>query len=246
MSSLAVKVSKLSKIYGNTTAVQDVSFEIETGSITALLGGNGAGKTTIISMLLGLLTPTSGTIHLLGEQMPEQRQTVTPKMNFGSPYVDLPKRLTVRQNLDVFASLYGIQEPKRRIEQLCEELHLENIIDRPTGKLSSGQATRVGLAKALINAPCLLLLDEPTASLDPDTADWMREYLKAYRDLTEATIILASHNMTEVERVCENVLMLKSGSMIDHGSPFSLIEKYSRQNLEQVFLEIARSPDRAK
>ena len=153
MSSLAVKVSKLSKIYGNTTAVQDLSFEIETGSITALLGGNGAGKTTIISMLLGLLTPTNGTIHLLGEQMPEQRQTVTPKMNFGSPYVNLPKRLTVRQNLDVFASLYGLREPKRRIEQLCDELHLENIIDRPTGKLSSGQATRVGLAKALINAP---------------------------------------------------------------------------------------------
>ncbi len=246
MSSLAVKVSKLSKIYGNTTAVQDLSFEIETGSITALLGGNGAGKTTIISMLLGLLTPTSGTIHLLGKQMPEQRKTVTPKMNFGSPYVDLPKRLTVRQNLDVFASLYGLREPKRRIEQLCDELHLKNIIDRPTGKLSSGQATRVGLAKALINAPCLLLLDEPTASLDPDTADWVREYLKAYRDLTGATIILASHNMTEVERVCENVLMLKSGSMIDHGSPFSLIEKYSRQNLEQVFLEIARSPDGAQ
>ena len=246
MSSLAVKVSKLSKIYGKTTAVKEVSFEIETGTITALLGGNGAGKTTIISMLLGLLTPTSGAIRLLGEPMPEQKQKVIPKINFASPYVDLPKRLTVRQNLDVFASLYGLQEPKRRIEQLCEELHLENIIDRPTGKLSSGQATRVGLAKALINAPCLLLLDEPTASLDPDTADWVREYLRAYRNLTGATIILASHNMTEVERVCENVLMLKSGSIIDHGSPLSLVERYSRQNLEQVFLEIARSPDGAQ
>lgn len=246
MSSLAVKVSKLSKIYGKTTAVKEVSFEIETGTITALLGGNGAGKTTIISMLLGLLTPTSGAIRLLGEPMPEQKQKVIPKINFASPYVDLPKRLTVRQNLDVFASLYGLQEPKRRIEQLCEELHLENIIDRATGKLSSGQATRVGLAKALINAPCLLLLDEPTASLDPDTADWVREYLRAYRNLTGATIILASHNMTEVERVCENVLMLKSGSIIDHGSPLSLVEKYSRQNLEQVFLEIARSPDGAQ
>ena len=219
MSSLAVKVSKLSKIYGNTTAVQDLSFEIETGSITALLGGNGAGKTTIISMLLGLLTPSNGTIHLLGEQMPEQRQTVTPKMNFGSPYVDLPKRLTVRQNLDVFASLYGLREPKRRIEQLCDELHLENIIDRPTGKLSSGQATRVGLAKALINAPCLLLLDEPTSSMDQATE---KKVVAALKETCMGKTMLIVTHRNPILTIVDRVFVLENGTIVADQTPQQL------------------------
>ena len=237
----AIRVNGLTKIYGETIAVDHIEFEVKTSSITALLGGNGAGKTTTIAMLLGLLLPTSGNIEVLGQDMIRSRYRVLSRMNFGSPYVDLPKRLTVRENLRVFATLYGVIDAKGRINQLVDELELKDFIDRPTGQLSAGQSTRVALAKALINSPELLLLDEPTASLDPDTADWVRGYLEAYRDATGATILLASHNMSEIERMGSDVLMMKEGHIVDHGSPKDLIERYGRQTLEEVFLDIARS-----
>ncbi|MBT3536352.1 MAG: ABC transporter ATP-binding protein, partial [Rhodospirillaceae bacterium] len=191
--------------------------------------------------ILGLLLPTSGSIEVLGEDMVRSRYRVLPRMNFGSPYVDLPKRLTVRENLMVFAGLYGMIDAKGRVKQLVEELSLEEFVDRPTGQLSSGQATRVALAKALINAPELLLLDEPTASLDPDTADWVRGYLEAYRESTGATILLASHNMAEIERLGSDVIMMKAGQVVDRGKPSDLIQRYGRQTLEEVFLDIARA-----
>lgn len=241
MTSIAVHVSGLTKIYGHTPALTDVSFHVTQGSITALLGGNGAGKTTTISLLLGLLTPTSGKIILMGKEMPKGRSRVLPRMNFGSPYVDLPKRLSVRQNLNVFARLYGLREPERRIDQLCNELGLGKFIDGPTGNLSSGQATRVALAKALINAPSILLLDEPTASLDPDTADWVRCYLENYNKITGATILLASHNMSEVERMCSSILIMKNGRIVERGSPENLLIKHKKKTLEEVFIEISRS-----
>jgi ABC-2 type transport system ATP-binding protein len=241
MKEAAIRVNGLTKIYGETVAVDNIEFEVETNSITALLGGNGAGKTTTIAMLLGLLLPTSGNIEVLGENMIRSRYRVLSRMNFGSPYVDLPKRLTVRENLRVFAKLYGMTDAKGRIKQLIDELDLGDFIDRPTGQLSSGQSTRVALAKAMINTPELLLLDEPTASLDPDTADWVRGYLEGYRDLTGATILLASHNMGEVERMGSDVLMMKEGHIVDHGSPRDLISRYGRQTLEEVFLDIARA-----
>ena len=245
MKEAAIRVNALTKFYGDTIAVNSISFEVRVGTITALLGGNGAGKTTTIAMLLGLLLPTSGKIEVLGNDMIRERYRVLRRMNFGSPYVDLPKRLTVRENLRVFAALYGMRDPAGRIDQLIEELDLHEFIDRPTGQISSGQVTRVALAKALINAPELLLLDEPTASLDPDTADWVRTYLEAYRDLTGATILLASHNMSEVERMGNEVLMMKTGNIIDQGTPKDLIEKYRRDTLEEVFLDISRSDQNA-
>ena len=245
MKEAAIRVNALTKFYGDTIAVNSISFEVRVGTITALLGGNGAGKTTTIAMLLGLLLPTSGQIEVLGNDMIRKRYRVLRRMNFGSPYVDLPKRLTVRENLRVFATLYGMRDPAGRIDQLIEELDLHEFIDRPTGQISSGQVTRVALAKALINAPELLLLDEPTASLDPDTADWVRTYLEAYRDLTGATILLASHNMSEVERMGNEVLMMKTGNIIDQGAPKDLIEKYRRDTLEEVFLDISRSDQNA-
>ena len=241
MKEVAIRVNGLTKIYGKTLAVDNIEFEVETGSITALLGGNGAGKTTTIAMLLGLLLPTSGDIEVLGENMIHSRYRVLSRMNFGSPYVDLPKRLTVRQNLRVFAQIYGMTDARGRIRQLIDELDLGDFIDRPTGQLSSGQGTRVALAKAMINVPEVLLLDEPTASLDPDTADWVRGYLEAYRDTTRATILLASHNMGEVERMASKVLMMKEGHIVDRGAPGDLISRYGRQTLEQVFLDIART-----
>jgi ABC-2 type transport system ATP-binding protein len=243
MRPVAITVSRLTKKFGEVLVVKDVSCQVRAGSITALLGGNGAGKTTILSMLLGLLTPTRGSIELLGHEMPSDRHLILARMNFCSPYVDLPKRLTVRQNLDVFARLYGIRNPSYRIERLANELALEDFIDRPTGKLSSGQGTRVALAKALINQPDILLLDEPTASLDPDTADWIREYLRNFQKETGGTILLASHNMGEVEQLCDEVILLKSGTVSDAGSPFSLLKKYGYQTLEEVFLDIARSKE---
>jgi len=237
----AIRVKGLTKIYGETIAVDNIDFEVKTNSITALLGGNGAGKTTTIAMLLGLLLPTSGNIEILGENMIRSRYRVLSRMNFGSPYVNLPKRLTVRENLLVFANLYGMTDATGRIKQLINELDLGDFIDRPSGQLSSGQSTRVALAKALINAPELLLLDEPTASLDPDTADWVRGYLEGYREATGATILLASHNMSEVERMGSEVLMMKEGHIVDSGRPRDIILRHGRQTLEEVFLDIARS-----
>ncbi|MDO8607118.1 MAG: ABC transporter ATP-binding protein [Phaeospirillum sp.] len=236
----AITVRSVSKAFGPVVAVDDISFDIAAGSTTALLGGNGAGKTTTLSMLLGLLVPTSGAITVLGEDMIRHRYRVLPRLNFSSPYVDLPHRLTVRQNLTVYGHLYGVDHLKARIAELTEELELGEFLDRAAGKLSAGQKTRVALAKALLNTPALLLLDEPTASLDPDTADWVRGYFQAYRDRVGATIVLASHNMTEVERMCDHVLIMKQGRIVDQGSPVALIERFGRDTMEEVFLDIAR------
>jgi ABC-2 type transport system ATP-binding protein len=237
----AIVVAGLTKRYGEVLAVEELSFVVPTGATTALLGANGAGKTTTIAMLLGLLAPTAGRITVLGEDMQAHRYRVLGRINFSSPYVDLPLRLTVRQNLRVYADLYGIAAPDARIGELAGDLDLRPLLDRPTGKLSAGQKTRVMLAKALINRPELLLLDEPTASLDPDTADVMRSYLEAYQRGERATLLLASHNMAEVERLCSDVLMLKTGRLVDQGSPADLLARYGRANLEQVFLDIART-----
>jgi ABC-2 type transport system ATP-binding protein len=237
----AIVVAGLSKRYGEVLAVDDLSFTVPRGTTTALLGANGAGKTTTIAMLLGLLAPSAGRITVLGEDMLGHRYRVLGRINFSSPYVDLPLRLTVRQNLRVYADLYGIEAPEVRLRELAADLELEALLDRPTGRLSAGQKTRVMLAKALINRPELLLLDEPTASLDPDTADVMRSYLEDYQRRACATVLLASHNMAEVERLCSDVLMLKMGRLVDQGAPAELLARYGRANLEQVFLDIARS-----
>jgi ABC-2 type transport system ATP-binding protein len=191
--------------------------------------------------LLGLLLPTAGRVEVLGEDMIRHRYRVLPRINFSSPYVDLPKRLTVAENLTVYGELYGLDDTPRRLAEIADELAITDFLDRPTGQLSSGQRTRVALAKALLNEPELLLLDEPTASLDPDTADWVRGYLGDYRQRTGATILLASHNMTEVERLCSDVLIMKSGRIVDHGTPQQLIARYGAENLEEVFLDIARN-----
>ncbi|MBX9634768.1 MAG: ABC transporter ATP-binding protein [Magnetospirillum sp.] len=240
MHSFALQVDDLTKEFGPVKAVDGISFAVPRGSTTALLGGNGAGKTTTISMLLGLLLPSSGTIRVLGEDMVHHRYRVLPRLNFSSPYVELPHRLTVRENLTVYGHLYGVPHLKARIAELAAELELADFIDRASGKLSAGQKTRVALAKALLNRPDLLLLDEPTASLDPDTADWVRGYFQNYQKATGATILLASHNMTEVERMCDQVLILKAGRIVDQGSPPALIERYGRATMEDVFLDIAR------
>ena len=206
----------------------------------ALLGGNGAGKTTTLSIILGLLLPSSGRVRVLGEDMLRHRYRVLPRVNFSSPFLDLPHRLTVRQNLAVYARLYGLRRRRERIDSLAQDLQIADLLDRQAVKLSAGQKTRVALAKALVNEPELLLLDEPTASLDPDTADWVRSYLETYRARTGATILLASHNMAEVERLCSEVMMMRAGHIVDRGSPAALIARYGRANLEEVFLDIAR------
>src|SRR3569832_392837 len=236
----AIEVAHLSKTYKKTRAVDDISFSIARGSITGLLGGNGAGKTTTIAMIMGLVLPTSGRIAVLGHPMPGESAHVLGRMNFESPYVDMPARLTVRQNLTIFGRLYSVPHLKARIERLAAELDLNDFIDRPNGKLSAGQKTRVALAKALINQPELLLLDEPTASLDPDTADWIRQHLETYRKENSATILLASHNMLEVERLCDRVIIMKRGRIEDDDSPQQIMVRYNRATLEEVFLDVAR------
>jgi ABC-2 type transport system ATP-binding protein len=220
--------------------VAGIGFSVERGETVALLGGNGAGKTTTISMLLGLLQPSAGSILLFGLDIARHRHRLLARMNFSSPYVELPHRLTLRQNLMVFAKLYGLADAKARIATLAEALELGALMDRKVGSLSAGQKTRGALAKALINRPELLLLDEPTASLDPDTADWVRHYLERYQQETGAAILLASHNMGEVERLADRVLMMRQGKIVDAGTPDDLLFRYSRQNLEEVFLDIAR------
>src|SRR5258707_1749625 len=238
--SAAIEVVQLVKVYKTTRAVDDVSFRISRGSITGLLGGNGAGKTTTIAMIMGLVLPTSGRIQVLGCSMPDQSADVLGRMNFESPYVDMPMRLTVRQNLTIFGRLYAVANLRERIDRLAADLDLGDFLDRPNGKLSAGQKTRVALAKALINQPQLLLLDEPTASLDPDTADWVREHLQTYRKAHDATILLASHNMLEVERLCDRVIILKRGRIEDDDSPDGIMARYNRATLEEVFLDVAR------
>ncbi|MFC5303779.1 ABC transporter ATP-binding protein [Azospirillum picis] len=242
----AIRVEGLTKRFptpdrSSVTAVDGIGFTVPRGGVTGLLGGNGAGKTTTISMLLGLLLPTAGTVEILGVDMARHRHAVLPRMNFSSPYVELPHRLTVRENLTVYAHLYGLTCVKKRVRDLAEHLDLTRFLDRPSGGLSAGQKTRVALAKALLNEPELLLLDEPTASLDPDTADWIRTYLERYRTRTGATILLASHNMLEVERLCDGVLMMRQGRIVDRGAPAALLARYGRKTLEEVFLDIARA-----
>jgi ABC-2 type transport system ATP-binding protein len=240
MQNTVINVEHLTKAFADVQAVKDVSFSVAKGSTCALLGGNGAGKTTTLSMLLGLLLPTSGSITILGMDMLQQRYDVLRRMNFTSPYVDLPLRLSVQENLMVYARLYSIHNARQRLDELAEELELNAFIKRPCGTLSAGQKTRVALAKSLLNEPEILLLDEPTASMDPDTADRMREYLHNYREHSGATLLLASHNMQEVERLCDQVFMLREGSLVDEGTPADLISRYGRTDLEQVFLDIAR------
>jgi ABC-2 type transport system ATP-binding protein len=235
-----IAVERLVKIYKTVPAVDEISFTLAAGTITALLGGNGAGKTTTIASIMGLITPTSGRVSVLGAQMPQQRYRVLHRMNFESPYVEVPMRLTVRQNLTVFGKLYDVDHLRERITELAQELDLIDLLDRPTGNLSAGQKTRVSLAKALVNTPDVLLLDEPTASLDPDTANWVRGRLERYCRDRHATVLLASHNMTEVERLCERVIMLKRGRIEDDDTPAKLLRRYGRSTLEEVFLDVVR------
>ena len=236
----AIVVERLVKRYGEVEAVRGISFAVRAGTTTALLGGNGAGKTTTLSMLLGVLEPTAGEVHVLGVDMRRDRRAALPRMNFTSPYVDLPKRLTVRENLRVFADLYGVVDPRARIARLADEFDLGAILGRPYGDLSAGQRTRVSLAKALLNGPEVLLLDEPTASLDPDVGDRVRTWLGDYQHRTGCTMLLASHNMVEVERMCDDVIMLREGSVVDQGAPAELIARYGRVTMEEVFLDVAR------
>ncbi len=241
MNDPAIEVSQLRKHYDQLAAVDGISFEVPEGATYALLGGNGAGKTTTLSMLLGLLLPTSGAIRILGVDMVGNRFAALPRMNFTSPYVDLPHRLTVWQNLDVYARLYGVRQRAARVRQLADHFELSGLLQRSYGSLSAGQRTRVSLVKSLLNEPKVLLMDEPTAALDPYTADQVRSYLADYQQQTGATILLASHNMQEVERLCQEVLMMKQGRIVDHGAPAALIAKYGGASLEQVFIDIARN-----
>lgn len=242
----AATVSILTKHFGKVTAVDGISFEVPRGATVALLGGNGAGKTTTISMLLGLVRQDGGSIRILGHDMAQDRFAALARMNYSSPYVALPLRLTVEENLRVYGHLYAVPRLGQRIAELARDFDLDGLLARPVGSLSSGQRTRVALAKSFINRPDLLLLDEPTASLDPDTADWVRQRLDAYRTQTGAAILLASHNMAEVERLCSDVLMMKRGQIVDRGTPAALIERHGRSTLEEVFLAIARAESHAE
>ena len=237
---LAIEIRDLAKSFGTVRAVDGISFEVPRGTVTGLLGGNGAGKTTTIGMLMGLILPDAGSIRILGRDMPGERAQLLERMNFESPYVDMPHRLTVRQNLAVFGRLYRVPDLKARIAELVADFDLAAFVDRKAGRLSAGQKTRVALAKALLNRPEVLLLDEPTASLDPDTADWVRGRLEQYRAATGATILLASHNMPEVERLCDDVVILAKGRIEDRGAPADLVRRYGRGTLEEVFLDVAR------
>lgn len=236
-----IDVLHLSKFYARVVVLDDVSFTVTRGQTCALLGGNGAGKTTTLSILLGLLLPSSGQVKVLGVDMVRHRYQSLPRMNFTSPYVDLPHRLTVWQNLDVYGRLYGIPKRKARIQELAEALDLTALLARTYGSLSSGQKTRVALAKSLLNQPEVLLMDEPTASLDPDSAEKIRGYLLSYQRRSGATLLLASHNMPEVERLCDYVYILRQGRIAAQGTPQALLERYGRRNLEEVFIDIARS-----
>ncbi len=243
----AILADNLTKTYDRSPAVDGLSFRVEQGSVVGLLGGNGAGKTTTLAMIMGLTTPTTGSVQVFGADMARERADVLHRINFESPYADLPHRLTVRQNLKVFGKLYGVAGLKGRIEELARALDLVEFLDRRTGELSAGQKTRAALAKALINEPDLLLLDEPTASLDPDTADWVRSHLEGFRRRRGATILLASHNMGEVERLCDRVIIMRKGRIVHDEPPDALIARFGRETLEEVFLDVARGHgDRSK
>ena len=239
---MKLEVKNLIKNFGSTIAVDNISFKIEKNKTLGLLGPNGCGKTTSIGMMLGLITPTSGKIFINGISLePKNKIELLSLMNFASPYIELPKKLTVKQNLEVYARLYGVGTIKKRMEELIEDLNLQKFLFKKTGELSSGQKNRVSLAKSLINKPKLLFLDEPTASLDPDVGDFVREYIEKYKKNNELTILLASHNMKEVERLCNKVVMMKQGKIVDSGTCEELIKKHGRENLEDTFLKIARS-----
>ena len=235
-----IEVKKLNKIYDKIIAVKDLSFVINKGKIIGLLGPNGCGKTTTIAMILGLVKPTSGEIIIKGKNLEKERINLLEKMNFISPYVELPKKLTVEENLKVYAGLYGVKNVNEKISELVNELRLNKFLKKKTGELSSGQKNRISLAKALINDPEILMMDEPTASLDPDTGDFVRSFIEHYSSKTNVTILLASHNMNEVERLCDSVMMMKDGIIVDTGKSQELISRHGRKNLEEVFLKIVR------
>ena len=244
---MKLKVENLVKKFNSINAVNDISFEIEKNSTLGLLGPNGCGKTTSIGMMLGLITPTSGKIYIDDICLePKNRIELLSLMNFASPYIELPKKLTVKQNLEVYARLYGVVEINKRVDEMVVDLNLKSFLNKKTGELSSGQKNRVSLAKSLINKPKLLFLDEPTASLDPDVGDFVREYIEKYKKNNDLTILLASHNMKEVERLCNKVVMMKKGEVVDSGTCDELIKKHGRQNLEDTFLKIARSNNEFK
>jgi len=240
MNQETIKISNLTKRYKNALAVKEINFEINKGKIMGLLGPNGCGKSTTIGMMLGLIKPTSGSVTINGLNIENNRTNLLEKMNFISPYVELPKKLTIEENLKVYGTMYGVKNLKEKIFELMEKLNLMDFKKRQTGELSSGQKNRVSLAKALINDPEILLLDEPTASLDPDVGDYIRTVIENFASNKKTTILLASHNMNEVERLCHEVMMMKNGEIIDKGKSTDLIKKHGRQNLEEVFLKIAR------
>jgi len=235
-----IEIKELKKVFNKTIAVDNLNFEIQKGKIIGLLGPNGCGKSTTIGMMLGLIKPTSGSVIINNKNIENNRTSLLEKMNFISPYVELPKKLTVEENLKVYGRLYGVKNLKEKIDNLIEKLNLIEFKSRKTGELSSGQKNRVSLAKALINDPEILLLDEPTASLDPDVGDYIRSFIEDFVYNKGSTILLASHNMNEVERLCHEVMMMKNGKIIDRGTSSDLINKHGRKNLEEVFLKIAR------
>ena len=237
---IPLEVIGLSKIYNNKDAVKDISFKVNKSEIIGILGPNGCGKTTTIGMILGLLKPSNGKVLINGIEIEKKRVDLLNQLNFISPYIELPKKLTVKQNLEVYGRLYDVKNLKKKIEMLSEKLRLSEIINKLTGELSSGQKNRVSLAKSIINNPTVLLLDEPTASLDPETGDFVRSFLESYQKENKASILLASHNMSEVERLCSSVLMMNKGSIVDSGKPEQLIKKHGRKNMEEVFLKITR------
>ena len=244
---MKLEIKNLVKKFNSIVAVNNISFEIEKNKTLGLLGPNGCGKTTSIGMMLGLITPTSGQI-LINEIELESKNRISllSLMNFASPYIELPKKLTVKQNLEIYARLYGVKKISDRISEMAEDLSLNDFLNKKTGELSSGQKNRVSLAKSLINKPKLLFLDEPTASLDPDVGDFVREYLEKYKKNNDLTMLLASHNMKEVERLCDSIVMMKKGKIVDKGTCDELINKHGRKNLEDTFLKIARDKNESE
>jgi len=237
-----INVKNLRKKFNNFIAVNDINFNLDKNKTLGLLGPNGCGKTTSIGMMLGLITPTSGKVLIDNKDINEvNREDLLSRMNFASPYIELPKKLTVGQNLEVYGRLYGVKNLKDRISEISEDLDLNNFLDKKTGELSSGQKNRVSLAKSLINKPEVLFLDEPTASLDPDIGDFVRNYIETYKTKNNITILLASHNMNEVERLCDTVIMMKKGKIVDRGTCKDIVNRHGRDNLEDTFLKIARS-----
>ena len=237
-----IQIKNLKKKFNDSFAVNGINFEIDKDRTLGLLGPNGCGKTTSIGMILGLIKPTSGEIIIDNKNLDTyKRDEILARINFASPYIELPKKLTVRQNLEVYSRLYGIKNRKERIDEISEDLNISDFFERKTGELSSGQKNRVSLAKSLINKPEILLLDEPTASLDPDIGDFVRSYIQNYRSKNKVTILLASHNMAEVERLCDSIIMMKNGKIIDRGTCKQIIDKHGRNNLEETFLKLARS-----